>query len=117
MIKTTAEDHKRADMYKVERERSAVRTQTASLSDYINTLALTIDFDELTPANIERLSQLTYRTNQFNINRKELSGPGRHRNRLGGIEWIGIRFSEAEDRRKRYILSPVGIRDYHRLIN
>lgn len=72
----TEEDQNRTRMYRENAERQKFHRQTFSLKEFINGLGLRIDMPEATEAQLARVSQLTFRTNQFNF--------------------TGIRFSETE---------------------
>ncbi|HKS06195.1 MAG TPA: FkbM family methyltransferase [Gemmatimonadaceae bacterium] len=63
----TAEDRKRTLMYRQNAERERFRDQVMSLSDFVKGLELRVDIAPPADADLERVSQLTYRTNQFNF--------------------------------------------------
>jgi FkbH-like protein len=65
--KTTQEDLKRTQFYNTEKQRSILKEQTVSLAEFLSKLELKVIFEDLNDSNGERLSQLTYRTNQFNF--------------------------------------------------
>ena len=66
-IKTTAEDKKRTSMYKENVQREKYRDQALSLKDFLDGLQLNIRISSPTEEQMDRVSQLTYRTNQFNL--------------------------------------------------
>jgi len=66
-LKVTEEDRKRSEKYKQEAVRSDFRTSVKSYKDFISGLELKIDIRPFSGENIPRISQLTYRTNQFNF--------------------------------------------------
>jgi FkbH-like protein len=66
-IKITDEDKKRASMYKMEANRSILKTQIKSYGDFIKELKIHIDIRAVTSKDVPRISQLTFRTNQFNF--------------------------------------------------
>ena len=66
-IKTTAEDKKRTRMYKENVQREKYRDQALSLKDFLGGLRLNIRISSPTEEQMDRVSQLTYRTNQFNL--------------------------------------------------
>lgn len=66
-IQVTEEDRKRTQMYQENFERNQFESQTASITDFIRGLNLTIDFSQPKENQWARLSQLTQRTNQFNL--------------------------------------------------
>jgi len=63
----TAEDRNRTRMYQQNRERHRHREESPSLKDFVQGLELRLDVAEATPGDLERVSQLTRRTNQFNL--------------------------------------------------
>ena len=66
-LKSTAEDKKRTILYQQNVKREDLRAKSLSLSDFIDSLQIEIDITEMVPANLERVSQMTQRTNQFNF--------------------------------------------------
>jgi FkbH-like protein/FkbM family methyltransferase len=63
----TREDGERTRMYREEARRRQHRAQSLSLQDFIQGLELRVAVAEATPDELERISQLTLRTNQFNL--------------------------------------------------
>jgi len=66
-LKVTNEDRKRAEMYRQNQAREALRAEATTLADFIAGLDLKIQIEPLKPEQIERAAQLTQRTNQFNF--------------------------------------------------
>ncbi|MEW2169842.1 SDR family NAD(P)-dependent oxidoreductase [Streptomyces sp. NPDC007027] len=66
-LTVTDEDRRRTDFYRARSDRDAMRRSSASLTDFINGLELSVDVAPPTPEQRPRVSQLTYRTNQFNL--------------------------------------------------
>jgi FkbH-like protein/FkbM family methyltransferase len=64
---STPEDQSRTRMYQENAQRERFRDQTVSLRDFIEGLQLCIEITEATEEEIGRISQLTFRTNQFNF--------------------------------------------------
>ena len=66
----TDEDNKKIQMYKAQVQRSNEEEQIGNISDYLNSLDLNIQvyIDDITI--VERISQLTQKTNQFNLRTK-----------------------------------------------
>ena len=62
----TAEDRRRAGMYRDNASRAELRRGTESLQDFIDSLELVVEIAPPSVAEIPRLAQLTQRTNQFN---------------------------------------------------
>ena len=70
----TKEDAKRAEFYRQEAERGALRQSATSFGDFIAGLGLEVKLFPPAPEQVARFAQLTQRTNQFNnttIRRKE----------------------------------------------
>lgn len=70
---TTREDRKRIQMYRENAARNESQKAAVSFADFVAGLELEIDIRCVNMESIERVSQLTQRTNQFNINLKRLS--------------------------------------------
>lgn len=66
-LKTTNEDQQRTKLYKDNIKRSSYRNYSSSLKEFIDGLNLDINIKNAEPEEISRVSQLTYRTNQFNF--------------------------------------------------
>lgn len=66
-LTTTGEDRKRTQLYKENIQRSGFLEKSSSLKEFIDGLNLEIRITDATPEEIPRVSQLTYRTNQFNF--------------------------------------------------
>ena len=64
---TTKEDRERTRMYREEFERQEVQANASNFQAFIESLQLIVDFTEVTDENLQRASQLTLRTNQFNL--------------------------------------------------
>jgi FkbH-like protein len=65
-LQTTEEDRQRTTLYKQNREREQFRHESLSLETFFEGLGLQIEVSETEANEIERVSQLTWRTNQFN---------------------------------------------------
>jgi FkbH-like protein len=63
----TAEDRSRTVLYRDEANRRSFLHSFDSLDDYLRNLDVTVRLDRVTPDQFARLSQLTLRTNQFNL--------------------------------------------------
>src|SRR5690606_26116730 len=62
----TAEDRKRAEMYRENAARADLRRGVDSLQSFLDGLELVVDIELPQAGDVPRLSQLTQRTNQFN---------------------------------------------------
>ena len=65
--RATMEDRARGDLYRREVRRSEARCAAASYAEFLATLALRVRIATPAAGEIERLAQLTARTNQFNV--------------------------------------------------
>lgn len=66
-LPATKEDLERTNMYRQERQREQLRKSSASLEDFLAGLQLNVEVGPITETNLSRVSQLTYRVNQFNL--------------------------------------------------
>jgi len=64
---TTVEDRGRVKMYQDNARRERFRAQASSLSDFVAGLMVCVDIDDVAEEQLSRVSQLTFRTNQFNF--------------------------------------------------
>ncbi len=62
----TQEDVKRTKLYQLEAERNQLRSTIKSYSEFIKSLNINISIKTVTDNEINRISQLSFRTNQFN---------------------------------------------------
>lgn len=60
-------DQNKTEIYKQQFQREACKTQFDSINDYLASLKITIRIDKNDKSNIDRISQLTQKTNQFNL--------------------------------------------------
>ncbi len=66
----TDEDKKRGQMYAAQRKRSEVQKQFVTLEDYLRSLEMTATIRPAGEGDVKRVSQMTQRTNQFNLTTK-----------------------------------------------
>src|SRR6266550_2186601 len=66
-LKITAEDRQRASFYGQNAARESLRKKSLSFGDFLAGLRLTVEFSPLAPQHLARASDLTHRTNQFNV--------------------------------------------------
>jgi FkbH-like protein len=64
---TTEEDRSRVKMYQDNARRERFRAQTPSLNDFVAGLMVRVEIAEATEDQLSRVSQLTFRTSQFNF--------------------------------------------------
>lgn len=63
---STDEDRKRAQLYRENQHRNALRERVATVDDFLAGLQLSVDIAPPQPEELARVAQLTQRTNQFN---------------------------------------------------
>ncbi|WP_250290133.1 HAD-IIIC family phosphatase [Streptomyces atroolivaceus] len=68
----TADDLKRPERYREELDRKDFLHGFSSLDDYLRELDVQVRFADASPAELARVSQLTLRTNQFNLTTERL---------------------------------------------
>ena len=64
---TTAEDRKRAQMYSDEKKRRKFKEEAIDMESFLRGLDIIIRIHELSDEHIQRATQLTQKTNQFNL--------------------------------------------------
>ena len=69
----TAEDIRRGEMYREEGARKALESSVASVDDFLRTLELEVAITAVVLETIPRVSQLTQKTNQFNVTTRRYS--------------------------------------------
>lgn len=72
-FKLTEEDRKRGQMYAEEQKRKIILESVETIDDYIEQLKIAVVIDCNTTSLIPRLSQMTLKTNQFNITTRRYS--------------------------------------------
>jgi FkbH-like protein len=63
----TAEDQERSEMYRQEAQRVQVAQSFANLDSYLDSLKIEAEISRFDDAHLERIYQLTQRSNQFNL--------------------------------------------------
>ncbi len=69
----TSEDKNRTQLYKAETERKQFKSQITDLSEYLTSLETKVEVFPVDSFSIARVSQLTQRTNQFNLTTRRYS--------------------------------------------
>jgi len=72
-VNSSDEDARRNKMYLEEKKRKKVLETNTNLDDYINQLGIRVEFSNKDEECLERLAQLTQKTNQFNFTTKRYS--------------------------------------------
>ncbi len=70
VLQRTDEDIKRGQMYAQQRERKDLEKSISNLNDFLEKLDITVKMKKSTDFLIPRISQLTLKTNQFNLTTK-----------------------------------------------
>ena len=66
-LKLTREDRERVELYRQERERSRLFESSSTFEDFLRSLDLKVSITDMEEGQIQRVSQMTLRTNQFNL--------------------------------------------------
>ena len=66
-LRVTSEDRQRTAMYRRNAERSRVQRQAQDFQEFLRELELRVEITAPTPVQLDRVAQLTQRTNQFNF--------------------------------------------------
>gem|GEM_PF-829288 len=69
----TEEDRNRTKMYQAERERKKSQDESTGLNEFLSRLELQISMNRMKEEQVQRVSQLTQRTNQFNLSTRRRS--------------------------------------------
>lgn len=69
-LSVTEEDKQRGAMYRAEIKRKKLRGQTTDLTEYYRSLNMNLEIRFITEATLPRITQLTQKTNQFNLTTK-----------------------------------------------
>ena len=70
VLKITDEDSKRGEMYLQQRKRIELGQKTKNLDDFLNQLDIKVKIKTASEFTLPRISQLTLKTNQFNLTTK-----------------------------------------------
>lgn len=73
IINISEEDKKRGMMYRQEAKREELRLSSSSLEEFYHSLKMKLQIGKAKNENFQRISQLTQRTNQFNLTTKRYS--------------------------------------------
>ncbi len=66
----SADDIKRNEMYKANAQRAAQQASFADYGEYLRSLEMTAVIDDFIPVYLQRITQLTNKSNQFNVTTK-----------------------------------------------
>ena len=69
----SSEDRLRSDMYKVEHDRTLLRSKVGSLEEWLETLNTQVSIELLNDENLGRVTQLFNKTNQMNLSTRRMT--------------------------------------------
>jgi FkbH-like protein len=69
----STEDTRKTEIYKQQIMRESIRTQSASIEDYLASLEISLNLTKDDKGAIKRVAQLTQKTNQFNLTTRRYS--------------------------------------------
>lgn len=111
-LRLSEEDRHKTQQYAVESKRRKVMEASADMTTFLNDLGMRVMVSPITQANLSRASQLTKKTNQFNVTtrryeesdlQKIMDQPDRYRtymacatDRFGDHGWISVGLIEVE---------------------
>jgi amino acid adenylation domain-containing protein/FkbH-like protein len=72
-VHATEEDTKRTALYRQERDRAQSQREAPTFEEFLHSLDLHVDISTVEAAHLDRVSQLTHRTNQFNMTGRKRS--------------------------------------------
>lgn len=90
----TSEDRRRTELYRAQAEREKLRRTAPSLTQFLAGLELKIEISALNEADLPRASQLTFRTNQFNVTTLRRSEGELRQAVSQGLECLTVRVSD-----------------------
>ena len=110
-VSVTSEDRQRTTMYKQEADRARFLREAPTIDEFLARLDLQVTISEPTPEQVDRVAQLTQRTNQFNFTTVRRNDGEIHRLAESGLECRAV---EVRDRFGDYGLVGVMIFDGRR---
>jgi len=66
-VRVSAEDFSRADTYAANSQRALLKSKFRDYGEYLDSLQMTAEIDAFKPVYLDRIAQLTNKTNQFNL--------------------------------------------------
>ena len=105
-LRVTSEDRHRTTMYKQEADRARFQREAPTIGDFLEGLDLRIGFSKPAPEQVDRIAQLTHRTNQLNFTTVRRNDGDIHRLAESGLECRAV---EVKDRFGDYGLVGVMI--------
>ncbi len=98
-VSVSAEDVHRAELYRDNPDRASFQTRFADYGEYLDSLEMVAEIDRFKPVYLERITQLTNKTNQFNLTTRrytlaEMQAVISDRNALGLYGKLSDRFGD-----------------------
>lgn len=72
-LSVSSEDRSRSEMYAQQKQRAELQQSTGSLEDFYRSLEMKITFGEVDDLSLQRVAQLTQKTNQLNMTTRRYS--------------------------------------------
>src|SRR5262249_9051379 len=72
-VAITAEDRQRTAMYIADAQRTEIKKSFQTVDDWLQSLQMKVEVEELSPANLPRAAQLFNKTNQMNLTTRRLA--------------------------------------------
>ncbi len=72
-LRTTSEDRQKTQAYQAENARHELEAESGSVESYLKRLNISVEIKRATKDSFERISQLTQKTNQFNLTTRRYS--------------------------------------------
>lgn len=88
------EDVRRTELYRTEQDRSRLLSESGNIEDFIEALGIQMEITVNEPKDLERLAQLTAKTNQFNFNKQPYSSRELEDAMAGGWKLFALRVSD-----------------------
>lgn len=94
MLSFTEEDRMKNEQYRSQVLRNELKSNTATLEDFIRSLEIRTKFEEMNDSNIGRISQLTMKTNQFNLTTRRYTESDLERLKQSGYKTLCLHVSD-----------------------
>jgi FkbH-like protein len=91
----TAEDRRRPSLYRAEADRQELQASSGSLQEYLKALDIRVSVTTTKPRDVARISQLTLRTNQFNLTTLRLQ-PDDVRRRIEAPDCLALSIRQSD---------------------
>lgn len=90
----TEEDRKKNEQYRTQILRNELKSNTATLEEFLKSLNIQTRFEELNDSNTQRISQLTMKTNQFNLTTRRYTESDLESLKRSGYEIVCIHVAD-----------------------